>query len=286
MSTMSKKTMRPLDARMPIGVFDSGVGGLTVLKALRELLPAEEYCYLGDTARLPYGTKSRESVIRYALQSSRRLVEQGVKLLVVACNTASASALPALENAYPDIPVVGVIAPGARAGCAVNSNGRMAVIATESTVQGGAYQDAIRALCPDMRIEAQATSLFVALAEEGWTHGELVERIIEKSLAPLFAKFPHNEPPGSLVLGCTHFPVLARAIENVVGPDVTVIDSAVTTAQEVKTLLQERSMLNRETQGAGQTRFFATDGAERFSRVGGVFLGQKLDEKDVVLVDL
>ena len=162
---------------------------MTVLKALHELLPQEDYIYLGDTARLPYGTKSRDSIIRYALQSSRHLTSQGIKLLVVACNTASASALPALEAAYPGVPVVGVIKPGARAGCALNTTGRLAVITTESTVQGGAYQQAILELCPKMRVEAQACSLFVALAEEGWTQGPLVEQIAAKYLSPPFPTF-------------------------------------------------------------------------------------------------
>ena len=195
---------------MPIGVFDSGVGGLTVLKALQELLPQEDFIYLGDTARLPYGTKSRESIVRYALQSSRHLADQGIKLLVVACNTASASALPGLEAAYPGVPVVGVIKPGARAGCSLNRTGRLAVIATESTVQGGAYQQAILELCPQMRVEAQACSLFVSLAEEGWTKGPLVEQIVARYLTPLFERFG-DHLPDALVLGCTHFPVLAEA---------------------------------------------------------------------------
>jgi len=276
--------METTNAQKPIGVFDSGVGGLTVLKALTDLMPGEDFLYLGDTARLPYGTKSRESVVRYALQSSRRLIDQGVKLLAVACNTASAAALPALEAAYPGVPVVGVIRPGARAACALKASGGMAVIATESTVRNGAYQRAILELCPGMRVEAQACSLFVALAEEGWTGGPLVEQIVEKSLAPLFARFAPSRPD-SLVLGCTHFPVLAGAIANVAGPKVTIIDSAVTTAHEVKALLAEHGLL-QSPKRAGQSRFFATDGCERFARVGGVFLGRALDPSDVTLVDL
>ncbi len=269
---------------MPIGVFDSGVGGLTVLKALAELMPAEDFLYLGDTARLPYGTKSPESVIRYALQSSKSLVERGIKLLTVACNTASAAALPALEAAYPGIPVTGVIRPGARAACALNKAGGMAVIATESTVKNGAYQKAILELCPDMRVEAQPCSLFVALAEEGWTRGELVERIVEKSLAPLFERFA-PDLPDSLVLGCTHFPLLAQAIANVAGPSVAIIDSAMTTAREVRDLLKARDLL-RTGPRAGTTAFFATDGRDRFARVGGIFLGRELSPQDVTLVDL
>lgn len=274
------------NASMPIGVFDSGVGGLTVLKALRELLPQENYLYLGDTARLPYGTKSRDSIVRYALQSSRHLVDQGIKLLVVACNTASASALPGLEAAYPGLPVVGVIKPGARAGCAVNTTGRLAVIATESTVMGGAYQQAILELCPRMRVEAQACSLFVALAEEGWTSGPLVEQIAACYLEPLFRRFD-GHLPDALVLGCTHFPVLAQAIAAVAGPEVEVIDSAYTTALEVRNQLRDMALLH--TPGPAEKNsctFFATDGPERFARVGSIFLGHPLQPADVRLVDL
>ncbi len=293
-----------LPASLPIGVFDSGVGGLTVLKELLALLPFERFRYLGDTARLPYGTKSRESVVRYALQSSRHLVENGgpsghggVKLLVVACNTASSVALPALREAYPELPVIGVVRPGAQAACDLNTSGRMGVIATEATVQGGAYQTAVLEICPRMRVEAQACSLFVALAEEGWTEGELVEAIVRKSLEPLMARFG-NEPPDSLVLGCTHFPVLAGAIQNVVGPDIAVIDSARTTARAVRETLKRHGLLASEQSGPEQpahaesdsnnprVRFFATDGPERFARVGSIFLGRELSPGDVKLVDL
>ena len=272
----------------PIGVFDSGVGGLTVLRALLNALPGEDYVYLGDTARLPYGTKSRASVARYALQCARHLADQDIKLLVVACNTASACALPALAQAHPDLPVVGVVRPGAAAGCAVSPGGRMAVIATEGTVQGGAYQEAIRELCPDMRIEAQACSLFVALAEEGWTRGPLVEDIVSAVLEPLLARFG-DDPPDSIVLGCTHFPVLAGPIAKVAGPDVEIIDSAAVTAAEVRRVLTERGLLRADQDrgpACGAVRFLATDGAERFARVGGIFLGRELSPDDITIVDL
>lgn len=276
-----------LSPALPIGVFDSGVGGLTVLKELMALLPGERFRYLGDTARLPYGTKSRESVIRYALQSTRHLVGQGVKLLVVACNTASSVALPPLEQACPGLPVVGVVRPGARAACDLNTSGRMAVIGTEATVRGGAYQKAVLDICPRMRVEAQACSLFVALAEEGWTEGPLVEAVVHRSLEPLFARFG-SERPDCLVLGCTHFPVLAGAIQNVVGPDMAVIDSARTTAREVQRVLRERKLERPadESENGPRVRFYATDGPERFARVGSIFLGRDLKAEDVKLVDL
>lgn len=271
-------------AARPIGVFDSGVGGLTVLKALQERLPAEDYLYLGDTARLPYGTKSAQSVTRYALQCTRLLVDRGVKLLVVACNTASSMALSALQEAYPGLPVVGVVRPGARAGCHVTRTRRIAVIATESTVNGGAYEAAIRELCPEMEITALACPLFVALAEEGWTSGGVAEAVAERYLGSLFAG-GDEDGPDTLVLGCTHFPLLAPAIAKVVGPGVAIIDSAATTAAEVAERL-EAAGLATPRPGPGRPRFLATDGAARFARVGGLFLGRPLAPDDVDLVDL
>mgnify|MGYP000897579786 FL=1 len=268
----------------PVGVFDSGVGGLTVLKALQERLPAEDYLYLGDTARLPYGTKSAASVTRYALQCTRLLVDRGVKLLVVACNTASAVALPALTAAYPGLPVVGVVRPGARAGCRLTRTRKLAVIATESTVQGGAYQAAIRELCPEMEIVALPCPLFVALAEEGWTEGPVAEEAARRYLAPLFAG-QDGEGPDTLVLGCTHFPLLAPAIAKVAGPGVAIVDSAATTAAEVAERLVAEG-LAAPGPGPGTARFLATDGAARFARVGGRFLGRDLSPAAVTLVDL
>ena len=170
----------------PIGIFDSGVGGLTVLRALRERLPAKSLLYLGDTARLPYGTKSPETIARYAVQAAGLLVERGIKLLVVACNTASAHALDALRDAYPDIEVTGVIEPGAEAACAASASGRIAVIATESTAKAGAYQHAIHRIRNDAEVVTQACSVFVALAEEGWLDGPVAEAAAQRYLAPLF----------------------------------------------------------------------------------------------------
>lgn len=268
---------------LPIGVFDSGVGGLTVLRALASRLPDEDFLYLGDTARLPYGAKSPASVARYALQCAQLLVARGIKLLVVACNTASSVALPALREAFPGLPVLGVVLPGARAACERTATGRIAVIATESTVQGGAYHRAIVKIRPNAEIRQKACPLFVALAEEGWTEGPLVEAIAGEYLRPLFAEFG-EQGPDSLVLGCTHFPALAQSISNVVGPDVIVIDSAATTATEVAAYLTDKGLAAQN--GKGDVHFLATDGAERFARVGGVFLGRSLRVADVEVVDL
>ncbi|MEF2144704.1 MAG: glutamate racemase [Desulfovibrionaceae bacterium] len=283
---MQDTNARSATASLPIGVFDSGVGGLTVLRALTRRLPCEDFLYLGDTARLPYGTKSPASISRYALQAAQVLVDRGVKLLVVACNTASAVALPGLRKAFPKLPVLGVVGPGARAACAGSKQGRIAIIATESTIHGGAYQKAIRKLRPDAVIHAKACPLFVTLAEEAWTSGKLVEDIARAYLDPLFAAFTDESGtgPDSLVLGCTHFPALAEPIGNVVGDKVRVIDSAATTAAEVEEFLA-RYDLTREN-CVSRMRFLATDGADRFARVGGVFLGRELRESDVEVVDL
>ncbi|MBG0791659.1 MAG: glutamate racemase [Desulfovibrionaceae bacterium] len=276
------------DASLPIGMFDSGVGGLTVLKALRELLPCEDVVYLGDTARLPYGTKSPQTVTRYGVQCGAELIRRRVKLLVVACNTASAVALDALRAAYPDVPVIGVVGPGARAACAATANNAIAVIATESTIAGGAYQRAIHAARPEARIVGHPCPLFVALAEEGWTDGDVPEAVAARYLDPVFRPASGTERPvipDTLVLGCTHFPLLAPAIKNVVPRATTIVDSAATTAEAVFREL-DRLGLARTGEGCGQTRYLTTDDDARFARTGSRFLGTPISEKDVELVDL
>jgi glutamate racemase len=272
-------------AAAPIGVFDSGVGGLTVLRALTRSLPAESFVYLGDTARLPYGTKSPESIRRYALQAAGLLRGRGVKCLVVACNTASAMALEALMTEFAPVPVIGVLEPGAAAACRATRAGRIAVIATESTVRGGAYQAAIKGRLADAVVTARACPLFVALAEEGWTEGPVVEAVVHRYLDDLFAAQAGAPPPDTLVLGCTHFPVLAPAIRAVLGPRVAIVDSAATTAVALAEILAGAG-LRAAGSGAGSVTLLATDGAERFARVGGTFLGCSIAPADVEIVDL
>jgi glutamate racemase len=265
---------------LPIGVFDSGVGGLTVLRALRERLPHERFVYLGDTARLPYGTKSTDSVRRYSLQAAGALAQRGVKCLVIACNTASAVALSALQERFAPMPVIGVVEPGARAGCEQSRSGVIAVLATEGTVRGGAYQRAIAALRPDAAVHASACPLFVALAEEGWSEGPIVEAVAHRYLDPLLQQAKLD----TLLLGCTHFPVLGDALRTVVGPNVRIVDSARTTATEVRQRLADLRLLRER--GPGSLQLLATDGVERFARVGSQFLGQAIAPADVELVDL
>lgn len=266
----------------PIGVFDSGIGGITVLKALRARLPHEDLVYLGDMARLPYGTKSAETVTAYSLQTTKHLLTHDVKMIVIACNTASSVALGPLTEALAPIPVIGVIEPGARAGVAATKTNHIAVIATEATVRVGAYARAIHALAPEAHVVQEPCGLFVTLAEEGWISGDVVEATARRYLTPLFRR---KASPDTLVLGCTHFPVLAKTIRKVVGRGVKLVDSAETTAKAVEVALNERSLAAKR-RGKGRNRFLATDSAERFARVGGIFFGEDIRAKDVELVDL
>lgn len=264
----------------PIAVFDSGVGGLTVLRALRRRLPRADFVYLGDTARLPYGTKSPDTVRRYALQAAESLRRHDVRALVVACNTASGVALEALAEHWPDVPVVGVVEPGAAAACRRSPAGNIAVIGTESTIRGGAYQAAIARLRPEARVRARACSVFVALAEEGWFDTRAAAAVAE---AYLDDWLQGDDPPDTLVLGCTHFPVLSDLIRRIVGDELRLVDSASTTADVLAAVLAEHGA---EASGSGSVRFLATDGADRFARVGSRFLGQAIDPADVEIVDL
>ncbi len=268
-----------LPVGLPVGVFDSGVGGLTVLRALRSALPSESFLYLGDTARLPYGTKSAGTIARYAQQAAALLVARGVKVLVVACNTASAVAIDALREALPGLPIVGVVEPGARAAVEASGSGRIAVIGTESTIRGGAYTRAITALRPGATVTGRACPLFVALAEEGWVDGPIPEAIAREYLGALVADVD------VLVLGCTHFPLLAAAIGRVVGPRIAIVDSAATTAAAVAELLDAHG-LRAGGDAPGADVMLATDGRERFARVGSGFLGVPLSADAIEIVDL
>ena len=267
----------------PIGVFDSGVGGLTVLRALERALPAERFVYLGDTARLPYGTKSAATVQKYAVQAARLLVDAGVKALVIACNTASAVALDALRDAYASVPVFGVVEPGAAAACRASKRGTIAVIATESTVRGGAYQRAILQLRPDARVLARPCALLVTLAEEGWTSGPVPEQVVAAYVGDWLAE---ALAPDCLVLGCTHFPALSDLIRKAAPPGIVLVDSAETTASAVRDALGDRVGRRTAGESTARRRLLATDSRERFARVGRVFLGEALDPEEIELVDL
>ena len=252
-----------------IGIFDSGVGGLTVLHALLAALPREDLIYLGDTGRYPYGTKSAETVTRYSIENVDFLIAKGVKLLVVACNTASSVALDALAARYP-VPVIGVIEPGARAAAARTRNGRVGVIGTEGTIASGAYTAALRALRPGLEIYTRPCPLLVALAEEGWVEGPIPRAVVETYLATL-----KKSGIDTLVLGCTHYPLLKALIAEAMGERVVLIDSAEETARAVAELLGGQGL--ERQRGAGSASFFVTDVPDRFVRIGQRFLGARLE---------
>jgi len=250
-----------------IGVFDSGVGGLTVVSALRRRMPRESILYLGDTARLPYGSKSEDTVTRYTRRNIEFLVERGVKAVVVACNTASALALPhlqALQAGPSGMPIWGVIEPGARKAVAA-SRGRVGVIATEATTRSDAYPRALRALRPDLEILTQACPLFVPLVEEGWYDDPVTEEVAERYLRPLL-----DAGVDTLVLGCTHYPLLVPVLQRVAGPDVTLIDSAEAVAEIVAAGLAERHLEAGEHPPA--SHLCVTDASESFHRLAGRIL--------------
>ncbi len=263
------------DASAPIGVFDSGIGGLTVVRELMRQLPNESIIYFGDTARLPYGPKSPETVIRYSREITSFLRDQGVKIVVVACNTATAHALPTLHDEY-DLPIIGVIEPGSRAAARATRSGSVGVIGTQGTINSRAYERAIAAELPSARITARACPLFVPLVEEGWLQTEATSLIAHEYLAP-FA----DGNVDTLVLGCTHYPLLKRAIGEVVGRQVRLIDSAEETAAETVATLSDRN-LTHEGEANPRYRFISSDIPDQFLRVGQRFLGKSIDNVETV----
>lgn len=281
------------ERKLPIGIFDSGVGGLTVYRALHNRLPNERFVYLGDTARVPYGTKSLATVERYAIENSQFLASRGIKLLVVACNTASALALPKIREKI-GIETIGVIGPGARKAVEITKtekNPKIGVIATEATVNSDAYAASIRQASEKAEVVQTACPLFVPLAEENWTLEAETFSIAKKYLNEII-----EFAPNALVLGCTHYPILREAIQQTVGENVTLIDSGEATAEEVENLLNKKGLNNTEKISYHRERrlcddldhFYVTDAAERFARVAERFLGSqpaKLEAIEVFGID-
>ncbi|HMW01082.1 MAG TPA: glutamate racemase [Acidobacteriota bacterium] len=259
----------------PIGIFDSGVGGLTVYRAIREQLPFEDIVYLGDTARIPYGTRSLVTVRRYALEDAAFLVSCGIKLLVVACNTASSTAMDVLTDSL-SIPVIGMIGPGAQRAVNLTRNGRIGVIGTEATVGSGAYTRAIHQLLPEAVVIERSCPLFVPLTEEGWASHQVTALVAEEYLKP-FAR----DEIDTLVLGCTHYPILRTLIQQVVGENVHLVDSGASAAEEVLTLLSGQELASPNPR-AQQTRFCVTDTGQRFRRIAEIFLGHPMDQPESV----
>ncbi len=258
---------------LPIGIFDSGIGGLTVARAIAEVLPHESFIYLGDTARVPYGTRGKEVITQFALELTKYLLERKVKLLVVACNTISATCLDKIQQISP-VPVVGVILPAADQ-AARQSKGKVGVLGTRATISSGAYEQALRfahekeikKLSPDIEVVSKACPLFVPIAEEGLGRDQIAKMAAEEYLGELKGKVD------TLVLGCTHYPLLREVIQEVVGADVTLIDSAEPTAQEVKRVLTEENLLN---EGSSERQFLVTDAPERVLEIAKLFFGNEL----------
>jgi len=253
----------------PIGIFDSGVGGLTVFREIARALPHHPLIYLGDSARVPYGTKSAETVTRYTLQAASHLLDRGIGMLVVACNTATAAALPSLQSSLT-IPVIGVVEPGARA-AVERTRGRVGVIATEGTVRSKAYTRAIHNLNPNIEVIESAAPLFVSLAEEGWANTHVAREVAEIYLSPLL-----DANIDTLVLGCTHYPILRGTIEQIVGDKLTIVDSAETTAASVL------AAIGSSSNGAAKHTFLVTDAEERFRRIAGEFLEREIEHLELV----
>ena len=266
-------TERNLSA--PIGVFDSGIGGLTVVRELAARLPGEDIIYLGDTARVPYGTKSGRTVVSYSRNNAGFLVSKGVKMLVVACNTSSAVSLPALSSEF-DVPVIGVIEPGARKAASVTKTKRVGVIGTPSTVNSSAYKKALEKISPDITVYSRACPLFVPLADEGWTEGQVTELIAERYLGPL-----KESGIDVLVLGCTHYPLLKTTIQKIMGDGITLVDSAEETAIEIEKVLKQSRMLNENNRKPFR-EYYLTDVSDTFVSVAGRFLGEKIDKIEMV----
>jgi glutamate racemase len=271
---------RPVDRNAPLGVFDSGLGGLTVVRALRAALPGEDLVYLGDTARVPYGTKGPATIVKYALGCAAHLVARDVKALVIACNTVSAVA-PDRLRVELDIPVLGVIEPGARAAVAATRNGRIGVLATTGTIASGAYARAVSQVSTRAEVVGQPAPLLVPLAEEGWTEGDVPHLAVRRYLEPLA-----RAGVDVVVLGCTHYPILRRVIEDEVrdriGPQAAVIDSAHAAARDVGEFLSTRGLTRQG--GEGRVKLLVTDMPRTFAELAGRFLGDQVD--DVEQVDL
>jgi glutamate racemase len=264
---------------LAIGVFDSGMGGLTVLKALKAYLPNESFVYLGDTARLPYGTKSPDTVKQYAMQMAKLLVERRIKALVIACNTATTAALSHLQSMLTDIPVLGVVAPGATAAIGATKNNRIIVLATETTIASRAYQDLIVQSLPQAVVHTQGCSVLVALAEEGMVDNEVAREALKHYLK-------NASDEDTVLLGCTHFPVFRPLLSQLLPQGIVIVDSAQATAHSLFQLLEKSDLLNDDKTRAVTMNYLVTDSVARFQKVGELFLCEQLHQSCIELVDV
>jgi len=267
------------DHQRPIGIFDSGIGGLTVLKEIFSRLPNENTIYLGDTARVPYGNRSPETVTRYSFENTRFLSSKDVKIMVIACNTASSISLSAVRKSF-SVPVVGVIEPGAKAAAAATKKKKIGVIGTEATVRSSSYARAIQAIDPDIDVFSVPCPLFVPLVEEGWTDGQITEMVADRYLADMRGK-----DIDTLVLGCTHYPLLKCVLSKVMGNGVTLIDSAIETALEINTILDSKGLMNIPGRPV-RHEFYVTDSPQKFLSVGELFLGRSIENIEKIQLEM
>ena len=270
-----------MSASAPIGVFDSGVGGLTVVREIMSQIPGERIVYFGDTARVPYGGKSKETITMYSEQIVRFLLEQGVKAIVIACNTASAYALDTLEKEI-DIPIIGVVKPGAKTAAETTKNGRIGIIGTEGTVGSRIYEQYISKISPESHVVGKACPLFCPLVEEGLLDDPVTDEIARRYLEGL-----KGSGIDTLILGCTHYPLIRTTIGRIMGEDVALVNPACETAHALKDLLTEEEILNPEPAGTGleKHRFYVSDSAEKFSRFAGTALMHEEIKAETVRID-
>lgn len=263
-------------SNLSIGMFDSGIGGLTVMQQILQRLPQEKVIYLGDTARLPYGEKSSETIVRYSVENAIFLMQKNIKLLVIACNTASAYAIDKLQQIF-NIPIVGVIAPGARKAVETSKTGRIAVLGTRGTIRSGEYSKEILRLLPTATLFPVACPLLVTLVEEHWHDHPVTRMVLEEYLEPL-----RKEKVDTLLLGCTHYPLLRHVIQEIMGEEVAIVDSAISCAEEVATILQREQLSRSKTSlEIPKHHYFVTDDPEKFQRLGKQFLGSSLTSVEV-----
>ncbi|MDR3071821.1 MAG: glutamate racemase [Endomicrobium sp.] len=265
---MKGKQKNKIMNNSPIGIFDSGFGGLTVLSAINKMLPLENIIYFGDTAHVPYGTKSKNTVIKFSKMITSFLIKQEVKLVVIACNTASAFALPVLRETFK-VPIIGVISPGAKAAVSASKNKKIGIIGTEGTVNSKSYFKEINKISK-ADVYQQACPLFVPLVEEGWTSGEIVDNVVKKYMKPLL-----NKNIDTLVLGCTHYPLLSKSLKKNLGTNITLVDSAKATAQEVKSVLKQEFLFANKKRNM-KIKFYVSDSSEKFRIIGRRFFGKKM----------
>lgn len=263
----------------PIGVFDSGIGGLTVLKALQSHFPYESFIYIGDTARLPYGTKSPETVARYAANLTKEILHHDVQAIIVACNTASTHGLTTVKALAKDIPVIGMIDPAAETAVSVSRTGHIGVIATSGTIKSEAYKNALIKQNPDCKISSVACQILVALAEEGWANTDIAKSTLHTYLDPIFKQ---KNSPDTLILGCTHFPLFAPLIEEMLGMGVTLINSGEAASHHLAKLIKK----NPSEEISPKIKFFVTDDPQRFAENAAKFYNDQITPEDVMLIDI